>query len=168
MLVHTNVTYCTRQSLTIHWNQFACPCSVRVKPSKGSSVWVTPIQPTGGDNNRKWMWLLTGCESYQYSSRLECVCLRVCDQHVSFCLCLLPSMSRSKFRRAGVYFCSLFLLIALGMWCLCHTLDVGRILEARDLKKSKSKLNAIQTKVHTNCWIRSASWCVLRDTGTHT
>lgn len=43
------------------------------------------IQLTGGDNNRKWMWLLTDYESYQCSPRRECIWQWMCDQHPFYC-----------------------------------------------------------------------------------
>lgn len=42
------------------------------------------IQLTGGDNNRKWMWLLTDYESYQYSPRLKHNSQQMCHQHALY------------------------------------------------------------------------------------
>lgn len=115
------------------------------------------IQLTGGDNNRKWMWLLTDNESYQYSLRLEYIWQRVCNQHLLLPLCSPPSVSKSKFMKPKFIFAQCFCLLHLGLWWLCHTADVGRILE-RDLReKKKSTQSAIQSKDHKTRWIPSAS-----------
>lgn len=135
MLVHTNVTYCTRQSLTINWNQFACCCSVRVKPSKESSVWVASSSSLVGTTTG------SGCDYWQTSSHIstapgENTSVSECAINTPFTAILLASINEHKWVcESTVYFCSLFLFIALGLWCLCHTVDAGRILE-RDLKKA--------------------------------
>lgn len=104
------------------------------------------IQLTGGDNNRKWMWLLTDNESYQYSLRLEYIWQRVCNQHLLLPLCSPPSVSKSKFMKPKFIFAQCFCLLHLGLWWLCHTADVGRILE-RDLREKKKKAHRVQFKV---------------------
>lgn len=112
MVVYTNITYCTRQFLTFD-NQFPYCCSVRNKAIKRELCLSGHIQPTGEDNNRKWMWLLTDYESYQYSPRLKHNSQQMCRQHALHC----HSASIHQWASGSVWTQHLFLF---SVFCLLH------------------------------------------------
>lgn len=124
------------------------------------------IQLTGGDNNRKWMWLFDRLRVISVQPRAQ--------THVSvnvwsarpFTAILLTSINEQK---VSLWKQGLFLLYVF-VYCSGVVVLVSHSRCWKDLGEGfeKSTLSAIQTWDHTNRWIPSASWCVLCDTGTHT
>lgn len=108
MPVHTNVTYCSRQSLTIDCNQFPCCCSVRVKPSKESSVWVASSSLLVGTTTG------SGCDYWQTTSHISTApglntSASKCDINVPFTAILLHF---HQWANVSLWKQSLFLLSA--------------------------------------------------------
>ena len=125
ILVHTNVTYCTRQSLTIDWNQFSCCCSVRVRPSKESSVWVASSSSLAGTTTG------SGCDYWQTTSHIS----TAPGSNASVTERAINTPFAAHFHQwakvsvwAQFIFAPCFCLLHLGLWCSCHTVDVGRDL----------------------------------------
>lgn len=84
------------QSLTADWNQFpCCCCSVRVKPSKESTVWVTPSNLPVGRTTGSWYdyWRVISA-GLQASVHL---CVNVWSTHLLLLFCPEPLTRRSKF-----------------------------------------------------------------------
>lgn len=137
--------------MTINWNQFACCCSIRIKPLKGSSVWVAPSSLLVGTTTG------SRCDYWQTTSHISTapgpnISVSACAINTPFTAILLTSINEKKwFYESRVYFCPVFLFIALRLWYLCHTVDAGRILK-RDLKK--------QTQCNSNYWITQTVGCL--------
>lgn len=123
-----------------------CCCSVRVRPSKESSVWVASssllVRTTTG----------SGCDYWQTTSHIitapgSNTCQWMCDQH-AFLLpfCSLPSMSKSEFMKAAFIFALCFCLLLWG----CGACVTQSMLEGSWRGIWKSTLSAIQTRDHTN------------------
>lgn len=84
------------QSLTADWNQFSCCCcSVRVKPSKESTVWVTPSNLPVGRTTGSWYdyWRVISA-GLQASVHL---CVNVWSTHLLLLFCPEPLTRRSEF-----------------------------------------------------------------------
>lgn len=130
---------------------------------KQSAVWVASSSQQY--NNRKWTWLLTDYESYQYTSRLwKHLSASVPSTGLSLPPCLLSSMSKCKF-----IFARRFCLLHWSRGASCTQFALVRSWRGIwKKKKKKGTLSAIQTRDHANREIPSASRCVLCNTGVRT
>lgn len=146
----SNICHILHQAIPAHRLKSICLLLHQSRAIKRELCLSGLIQLTGGDNNRKWMWLLTDGESYQYSPGLKYIWQRVRSQHLLLPLC---SLSKSKFMKPKFIFTLCFCLLHWG----CGACVTQLMLEGSWRGIWKSTQSAIQSEDHKNHRITSAS-----------